>query len=535
LDRRPIVLVVDDTEANLDVLVETLGDAYEIAVAMDGPTALQAVAENRPDIILLDIMMPGMDGHEVCRRLKADPQSADIPVVFITAMAEISDEAKGFELGAVDYITKPISPPIVQARVATHLSLRKAYMDLARQHEELKEYARLRDDVERMSRHDLKTPLNAVITVPQMILEEAQLTPDQRDLLLLLKQSGYRMLQLINSSLDLYKLETGRYQLNPGPVDLLPLLDQIDGELGELMLGGGQQIRVLVNDGPPQPGQGFFVTGEEMLLYTMLANLVKNAVEASPENQTVTVHLGSNHAASIKIHNQGTVPALVRERFFEKFATAGKQGGTGLGTHTARLIAQTLGGEIGFTSSDETGTTVSIKLELAAPLTPPTAPRLQETSEPHSVNLAQVYTDKAHVLQQHLHQTHQPGLDACILIVDDYSNMRSITKSVLLRMGYSDILEARDGEKALNIIRSSKIDLVISDVNMPKMSGLELLNAVRNQESIAGVPFIIITGEADKNTVLAAAKAKVSAYLLKPFSPDGLKAKIEKVLPAQRL
>lgn len=120
---KPLVLIVDDTEANIDVLLEVLGEDYELSVAMNGQDALDAVAETPPDLVLLDIMMPEMDGYEVCRRLKAEPASAKIPVIFVTAMSEVSDEAKGFETGAVDYITKPISPPVVLARIKTHLAL----------------------------------------------------------------------------------------------------------------------------------------------------------------------------------------------------------------------------------------------------------------------------------------------------------------------------------------------------------------------------------------------------------------------------
>jgi len=119
------VLVVDDTETNIDILVETLGDTYDVSVAMDGESALEIVASDPPDLILLDIMMPGMDGYEVCRRLKADDKTNHIPVVFVTAMDQVTDETKGFELGAADFITKPISPLIVLARVRSILSLKE--------------------------------------------------------------------------------------------------------------------------------------------------------------------------------------------------------------------------------------------------------------------------------------------------------------------------------------------------------------------------------------------------------------------------
>jgi len=128
------ILVVDDERLNINVLVELLKDKYKMMAAKNGEQALKAVrSSNKPDLILLDIMMPDMDGYEVCRLLKEDPETKDIPVIFISAMSEVNDETKGFELGAVDYITKPISPAVVQARVKTHLALQEA-TELVKQH-----------------------------------------------------------------------------------------------------------------------------------------------------------------------------------------------------------------------------------------------------------------------------------------------------------------------------------------------------------------------------------------------------------------
>ncbi|MCF8159705.1 MAG: two-component system response regulator [Polaromonas sp.] len=125
--QKPTVLVVDDTPDNLSLVSSLLRDDYIVRVANNGEKALRiAVSEQAPDLILLDIMMPGMDGYEVCRRLKEDPRSRDIRVIFLTARSEVEDERKGFKLGAVDYITKPISPPILQERIKTHLALKAA-------------------------------------------------------------------------------------------------------------------------------------------------------------------------------------------------------------------------------------------------------------------------------------------------------------------------------------------------------------------------------------------------------------------------
>lgn len=129
---RETILVVDDTPDNLSLISELLQDTYTVRVANHGEKALKiAASENPPDLILLDIMMPGMDGYEVCRLLKNNPKTRDLPVIFLTAKSEVEDEKRGFDLGAVDYITKPISPPLVMARVKTHLQI-KASSDFLR-------------------------------------------------------------------------------------------------------------------------------------------------------------------------------------------------------------------------------------------------------------------------------------------------------------------------------------------------------------------------------------------------------------------
>ena len=120
---KPLILAVDDEASNLQLLRQILQDHYRLLFAKDGARALELANKERPDLVLLDVMMPGMSGYEVCAALKANPLTAPIPVVFVTALSDTADELEGFEAGAVDYITKPVSPPVVRARVRTHLSL----------------------------------------------------------------------------------------------------------------------------------------------------------------------------------------------------------------------------------------------------------------------------------------------------------------------------------------------------------------------------------------------------------------------------
>lgn len=218
----------------------------------------------------------------------------------------------------------------------------------------------LREDVERMTRHDLKSPLTAVLTLPQLLCREGNLTERQGDMLRLMQHAGYRMLNMINQSLDLYRMERGVYELSPAQVDLLPILDNISGELRGVIEANDQSLDIEVRGAARGPDDIFTVRGEEMLLYTMLSNLIKNAQEASPPGGRVLVSLKDGATLDVTVANAGAVPASIRSRFFEKFATAGKKDGTGLGAYGARLIAETHGAKIAMTTSEERGTTVTV-------------------------------------------------------------------------------------------------------------------------------------------------------------------------------
>jgi sigma-B regulation protein RsbU (phosphoserine phosphatase) len=152
---RKTILAVDDTPENLDVVKGILARDYIIKVAINGPMALKIAEKKPPDLVLLDVMMPGMDGHEVCRRLKANPATRDVPVIFLTAMDQTKDEADGFSLGAADYISKPVNPPILEARVKTHLALKesmdelhKAYGIIKRQKDRMEEELNIGRDIQ---------------------------------------------------------------------------------------------------------------------------------------------------------------------------------------------------------------------------------------------------------------------------------------------------------------------------------------------------------------------------------------------------
>ncbi|MDM8557995.1 hybrid sensor histidine kinase/response regulator [Candidatus Parabeggiatoa sp. HSG14] len=362
------ILIVDDTKESIKVLMDILKNPnYEILAATNGKAALKIVASQKPNLILLDIVMPDMDGYEVCTKLKADATTKTIPVIFITAQDEAEDETKGLELGAMDYITKPIIPAIVKARVRTHLELELAYRELEKRNTALEESAILRENVERITRHDLKTPLNGIIGYSSILMEELELEPEYKKMLQNIEKSGYKILDMINRSLDLYKMEMGTYQYKPNAIDILSVIRKISDEISVHAKDKSISMKILLHCKPITQSDTFTVQGEKFLCYPMLANLIKNALEASPNNAILRVSLSTEEKkAIISIHNQGVVPEEIRKNFFGKYTTSGKLGGTGLGTYSAKLMAETQEGNIHFETSDETGTTVTVQLYLAS-------------------------------------------------------------------------------------------------------------------------------------------------------------------------
>jgi signal transduction histidine kinase len=215
----------------------------------------------------------------------------------------------------------------------------------------------LREDVERITRHDLKSPLSAILTLPQFLLEADNLTGRQREMIRLMLESGRRMQSMITLSLSLYRMERGVYALSPEPLDMARLTRAIWEESGGPYRSARMELAIEAEADP------FMAMGEELLCYTMLANLIKNALEASKPGERVTVRLKREPGfAVVEVANAADVPEQMRHCFFEKYATCGKQAGTGLGAYTARLIARTHGGEAEMETAKGEGTVVRVRL-----------------------------------------------------------------------------------------------------------------------------------------------------------------------------
>ncbi|PIQ60598.1 MAG: hypothetical protein COV99_10885 [Bacteroidetes bacterium CG12_big_fil_rev_8_21_14_0_65_60_17] len=364
------VLIVDDTPKNLQVLGSVLRQAgHDVSVAVDGEKALEAVARARPDLILLDVIMPVMDGFAACRALKLDPDTSDIPVIFLTAKTETEDVLKGFELGAVDYVTKPFQTEELLQRVDTHLTLARLRAEREDRILELQDalalIKRLHREQEAFLRHEVNNALGPISGYAELLTDSAGDCLSERQMTWLAHiRDGTRMVEnLLVAMKRLQSFEQEDVSLNLRRTDLLELIrDLLD--TGIQKSGPGQLVFDVASDGP------FVVEADRDFLPGVFTNLIKNALEhiaehldASDLRVRVTI-AREDEDVLVSVHNGGPeIPADRLERFFDKFnSTKMDRGGTGLGTTYAAVVTRAHGGDISVTSTRRDGTTVSVRL-----------------------------------------------------------------------------------------------------------------------------------------------------------------------------
>ena len=359
---RPTILVVDDTPDNLMLLSQLFKDEYRVRIAHTGEKALAICqSDNPPELVLLDIMMPVMDGFEVAALMRQHPTSKNIPVIFITAMSGEEARHKGLELGAIDYINKPIDPDVLKPRVRNFMRYVELHKQLQANYDSMLELARLQENVESITRHDMKGSLAGVIGLVQGLAEDDLMNRKQVSQLHLAEEAALQVLNMINLSSEIFKIETGRFELDAQAVNIGYILHRIV-EISRTSFAEKHLI-VAIDTDMPVGEEIPNALGDEMLCYSIFQNLIKNACEASPSKGRVTVKLIDETPLRIIIQNKGVVPSEIRDRFFGKFITHGKRGGNGIGTYSAKMLAVAQNGSISLEVSDlENETTISVKL-----------------------------------------------------------------------------------------------------------------------------------------------------------------------------
>lgn len=373
-EARATVLVVDDVADNIMLLDEVLRADYNVCAATSGQRALDIIASDAPpDLVLLDVMMPGIDGFEVCRRIKADDETAFIPVVMVTTLAGRDDRIEALRAGADDFLSKPIDPTEVEARVKSLLRVKRLHDQLQRSYTKLQRLEQLRENLTHMIIHDLRTPLTGIIGALSLLYNYASVegNVDAQEMHDMATQNSDKLLTMINDLLDITKMESGEMRLTPVPV----AVDEVAAEVENTVRAVAQFEEVgftrEVKSGLPQ------LSADRDLLCRVLVNLVANAIKFTPARGQVRLvaEQGRDGFVLLSVIDNGPgIPAGYTEKIFEKFGQVEtekrKALSTGLGLTFCKMVVEAHGGKIWVESELGHGSNFSILWPSAGGETP---------------------------------------------------------------------------------------------------------------------------------------------------------------------
>lgn len=365
------ILIIDDTPMNVDLLSALLSkEGYDIQAAGNGSLALDMVQQSPPDLILLDIMMPGLDGYQVCQALKANEQTREIPVIFISALDHVDDIVKAFEVGGVDYITKPFQRQEVRARVKSHLTLiqQRRQIEEQLQHEVQTYQAldKMKDQFIYSATHDLKNPLNIILGFTYLLenIDGATFEVEGKHYLAAIQRGVMKMQALIQDMLELAKLQANT-KLSLSSISLNDLLAAAmrDFEMP------AREKNITLTFQPCEEAVTLWVDQQRMA--RVIENLVSNAIKYTPEGGTVQVRAGlEDNTAIIQVTDTGLgIPEKDLPHLFEPFFRVQEEShqaveGTGVGLTIVQTIVQQHGGHVSVESELGKGSTFRIALPL---------------------------------------------------------------------------------------------------------------------------------------------------------------------------
>lgn len=554
-----IILCVDDDTTVLIALRTLLTHALEglhlIEIAESGEEALEIVRDlessgHRVSVVISDFIMPGMRGDELLIQLhQISPQTVTI---MLTGQSDFEGVKRAINRANLyRFLEKPFNYDDIVLTVKSallayeheftlqqqntqlrHLNndlevmLRKVQeserfleervvqrtRELDEKNQALQQAVRTLEDVERIARHDLKTPLASIAAAPNLIRAGRQLSTYEEEVLGMIESAVSRALSMVNLSLDLFRMENGSYVFRPCTVNLTAIASAI--VLGLTAQARSKSVRLKW-----QPGAcPVYVAADDSLCYSILGNLIKNAVEAAPEHSEV--RLGFAEAADgefveLEIHNRGSVPLELRDKFFEKYSTSGKQGGTGLGTYSSYLLTQVQGGQLSMATSEEHGTSLFLKLKASAAPSSAVISNQNAAIKQRGSNIHELVTRDA--------SSHDQATQAWQLLLVDDDDFNQMVMGEYLPATRFKVSTAINGRMAYELACQQHPDFIIMDIDMPIMGGLEAMRLIRQyQEKHQQTPSLIIaySGNDDAESRQVYLQSGFDACLHKPCTQE---------------
>jgi signal transduction histidine kinase len=502
--KTPKILIVDDVQLNLDLMKEILSNQdYQIATAINGKSALAKARAHQFDLILLDVVLPDIDGFEVCSMLKSSPQTQDIPVIFLTSKKEKDSIVKGFQLGAIDYIPKPFSKEELLARVNLHLSLRKAQTELIQSKENAEATAKAKGNFLANISHEIRTPMNGIIGMID-ILKRTELTAEQHEFIDIISISSENLLMIINDVLDFSKIEAGQISFEHISFNLNDEINEVTKILRYKAIEKGLSLSFQIEPDVPES-----LIGDPLRLKQVLINLCNNSIKFTSEGFVrIRVSTIMRNENSIRLHFEvqdsgiGISPEN-QLKLFKSFAqaevsTTRKYGGTGLGLAISKSLVQLMKGEIGVISEEGQGSIFHFDAEFGIDQSNVS---LAENNDLEDI----VCLDKKFK----------------ILLAEDNVINQKIAILNLEKLGHT-VLVVSDGIQAVETFIQELPDIIFMDIQMPKMDGVEATLKIREWEfehkENNHVIIVAMTGNILASDQKLYTEAGINDFLEKPFN-----------------
>jgi signal transduction histidine kinase/BarA-like signal transduction histidine kinase len=516
---KPRLLVVDDLEDNRIILTRRLARrGFEVHEAASGPEALARIAREPFDLVLLDIVMPEMDGFEVLQRIRQRHDAIDLPVIMVTVKDASADVVRALKLGANDYVNKPVDFEVVQARIAVHVARKqdkaRARLDPPQTETLIAELrsavsraeaaARAKSDFLANMSHEIRTPLNGILGMAQVLAMNSP-DPSQARVVRTIIDSAQGLERLLSDALDLSRAEVGKLEIRSEPFDLAAVVER-----SAALFAGAATAKTLAFEVVIDPAARITVDGDALRLQQILTNLISNAVKFTAEGRIAcqVTAVASGIRFQVQDSGIGFNPAHA-EALFGRFeqadgSIAGAFGGSGLGLAISRNLAELMGGTLIAVAAPGAGSCFTLDLPLAA-----SAPT-RKAAPAHKF---------------------AAGRRLRVLAADDHATNRRLME-LMLNQANVELTQVSDGAAALDAVAAGDFDLILMDVQMPVLDGLSAIRAIRRREAeqtLRRTPIVALSAHALAEHEQLSKDAGADVHVTKPIQVEVLMQTLQDV------